>query len=137
MFTQKTRNAATAVRPRSTDTSLRTGSVAWTAESSSPTEREPPPAPSLLCTGARLGRPMLLAGVVAGPDERPCFDPREPQRFAGGLPFGELLGRHVARHGDLQRARPQVLADREQVTPGISEVLHGLHDFAGLLPHAD
>src|SRR5258706_6656915 len=94
-------------------------------------------APLLLRAGARLSRAVLLSGVIAGPNERPRLDPREPHRFAGGLPFGELLGRHVARHRDLQRARPQVLADREQLTPGVSEVLHGLHDFAGLLAHSD
>ena len=86
---------------------------------------------------AQLGAGDLVAGVVAGADERPGLDVLEAERQRLGLHLGELVGVVVALERQVLDRRPQVLADREDVAVDRAQRLERLGQLVAGLAQAD
>ena len=69
----------------------------------------------LAAEATELGPGHLVAGVVARPDERTRLDVPEPEGERLFLHGGELVGVVVALEREVVEARPEILADREDV----------------------
>src|SRR3990170_3211011 len=108
------------------------GAMTW-SRSSSPILSAPP---------ARRALPNHtldeeLAGPVRRPDKGPGGDVHEAHRLPRLPVLVERLRRDVLRDGQMPGARPQVLAEGEDVDPVLPEVRHRTEDLLPRLPEAE